>query len=151
GAGSLAIKNVLPSLDKILDWRIRRQDEFLGGILTQLRNAVSHPQKEADERHIKRKHLQECPHTPASLVTNSRFWLQCWWCYGMQHRLFLLMPLRPQMGQPEDKAHEQEKHQYNGRDHPAGEPQGGCKRIRRIVTHHIKNMPMRAQTGARIP
>src|SRR5262252_2964257 len=102
GAGSLAIKNVLPSLDKILDWRIRCQDEFLGGILTQLRNAVPHPQKEADERHIKRKHLQECPHTPASLVTNSRFWLQCWRCDGMQHRLFLLMPLRPQMGQPEN-------------------------------------------------
>ena len=31
GTGPLAIKNVLPGLNKILGWRIRRQDEVLGG------------------------------------------------------------------------------------------------------------------------
>src|SRR5262249_48664190 len=67
GAGPLAIKNVLAGLDKILGWRIRRQDEFLGGVLTQLWDTVPHPQKEGDEHHIKHKNLQECLHASASL------------------------------------------------------------------------------------
>src|SRR5262249_10252303 len=67
GAGPLTIKNVLAGLDKILDWRIRRQDEFLGGILTQLRDTVPDIQKKGDDHDIKRKHLQECLHASAFL------------------------------------------------------------------------------------
>src|SRR5262249_25225145 len=78
GAGPLAIKNVLACLDKILGRRIRRQDEFLGRILTQLRDTVPHPQKEGNDQHIKRKHLQECLHAPASLVLRTAITAPVW-------------------------------------------------------------------------